>query len=285
MRRASLAWAVAVLSFVAAIAPAVARADGPSAEQCVAANESAQSLRRARSLIAARAQLRVCVADACPGPVREDCAQRLDEVEKAIPTIVLEAKDAAGNDLLDVRVTVDGAPLTDKLDGKAVELEPGAHGFVFETAGQPPLSKQLVIREGVKDRHETVVLGAVKAAPAAAPAAEVQRSGNAALAITGFVTAGVGAIVGGITGSIALDKASSIKQQCTGSHCPANLASDASTATTLGNVSTVAFIVGALGLGFGIFELPRSSAPASAAAAPTIRIVIGPGSLGAQGAF
>src|SRR5579863_2417832 len=110
---------------------ALAAAGEPSKQECVTANESAQDLRRLSQLRAARTQLARCVSASCPGPVREDCAQRLTEVDLAMPTLVLVAKDKAGNDLSSVLVTMDGLPFADSLDGSAVQVDPGEHRFVF----------------------------------------------------------------------------------------------------------------------------------------------------------
>jgi hypothetical protein len=50
--------------------------------------------------------------------VRDDCTRRLDELDKAQPTIVFEAKDGAGRDLTAVQVTVDGKPLVESLTAR-----------------------------------------------------------------------------------------------------------------------------------------------------------------------
>ena len=115
---------VLVLGGVFAAFPAAA-AD-PTKEQCIAANDHAQEFRQAGKLSKAREQLVLCVAQSCPGPVREDCAQRLDEVDKAMPTIVFVVKDASGNDVSGVSVTMDGQPLAAKLTGAAVAVDPGS---------------------------------------------------------------------------------------------------------------------------------------------------------------
>ena len=70
------------------VGPAAA-ADAPTKQQCVVANESAQDLQRAGKLIEARLRLMTCADDACPGAVRADCAEQLQAVAKALPTIVL----------------------------------------------------------------------------------------------------------------------------------------------------------------------------------------------------
>ena len=131
----------------------------PTHAECVAANEKAQALQNASKLRDARSQLLVCIVDACPDVVRRDCVQRLKDVEDATPTIVFGAKDGAGHDLVDVQVTMDGATVASRLDGTALQVDPGAHDFVFQTAGVDPLKQSFVIRQGEKDRHEVVVLG------------------------------------------------------------------------------------------------------------------------------
>jgi hypothetical protein len=56
--------------------------------------------------------------------VRDDCTQRLDELNRQLPTIVFDGKDAAGGDVIAVSVTVDGRLLTERLDGAPLEVDP-----------------------------------------------------------------------------------------------------------------------------------------------------------------
>jgi len=153
---------------------AQAFADPPiTNEQCIDANAKAQPLRRAGKLTAARAELARCVNRQCPGMVRDDCAQRLDEINRAQPTVVFDVKDTADNDLNAVRVTVDGEKLADRLDGSPLAVDPGAHTFAFEAAGQSPMIRRLVVREGEKGRIEHIWFAgssSAAAVPLAAPA-------------------------------------------------------------------------------------------------------------------
>jgi hypothetical protein len=169
-----------------------ARADEPTKEQCMSANEAAQSLRQSGKLEAARAQLLTCVAKSCSAAVRDDCNERLDELTKAVPTIVFTAKGAGGADLVAVRVTVDGAVLAERLDGTALSVEPGEHTFEFTTEGFAPMSKKLVVREGVKARQEAIDFAA-SADPGAVRTARLVVAAQAAstVAIDGTV-AGMG---------------------------------------------------------------------------------------------
>ncbi len=161
MARAAWGWVAAAL----ACAPA-ANAD-PSKQECVDAGSQAQDLKDKGKLTAARQQALVCVSASC-GAMRDDCAKLLDDIERALPNIVFDAKDGDGNDLSAVRVTMDGAVLVERLDGKALALDPGEHAFHFEGNGAA-LDKTFIIHEAEKGRREKIVLGKPTAPPPAPP--------------------------------------------------------------------------------------------------------------------
>lgn len=130
-----------------------------SKEQCRDADTSAQSLRQEKKFSEARKQLDICLDKACPSIVRNDCAQRLDDLERAQPKIAFMAKDGAGKDLVEVKVTLDGRPFAQRLDGTALAADPGEHTFTFEVAGQAPVIQHIVLHEGEASRTERVVMG------------------------------------------------------------------------------------------------------------------------------
>ena len=136
----------------------------PMRDECAKASEDAQLLRIKTQLVAARDKLVLCSNDACPKLVKKDCSQWLDEVEHAIPTIVLGARDPDGKDLVDVHVALDGNALADRLDGKAISVDPGSHTLRFEAGGQVREEK-IIVREGEKSRVVSVVLGEPKPVP------------------------------------------------------------------------------------------------------------------------
>jgi hypothetical protein len=286
----------------------------PTKLECNDAHTKAQPLRRAGQLRAARRELRTCAAQACPPLIRDECAQWLDEVGRAIPTLVLEASDQDGNDRSDVRVTLDGQVLAERLEGNAIEIDPGEHDLVFEAQGIAPVTRHVVVVLGEKDRHERVTIEVPRAVPVPppppppppppageppapavepppAPAPPVQpppppprtESGSAALCTLGFGTAGVGLVVGGIAGTVSFVQVASIKSQCNGNSCPHSEASSGSNAATIGNVANVAFIAAGAGVLLGVLTIPRSSSPS--ASAGVVRFAVGPGSLVAQGSF
>ncbi len=231
-------------------------------DQCIDANGRAQHLRTDGKLLEARELLRTCANPACPAIVRSDCTKRLDELANAQPTIAFEAKDGAGADVVAVKVTMDGKLLADKLDGTPLQVDPGQHVFTFEMAGQPPVTRTLVLTEGERGRREPIVLGPAPApvpAPTPLPTTPgptvpepppASGGGMGTQKVLGLAAGGLGVaglVVGGVFGAMTLSEKSQQQSAC-GSPCsPANhtqAVNDHSTGMTDGTISTVGFIAG-----------------------------------------
>lgn len=127
--------------------------------QCIAAYEQGQKLKQESKLSEARKQLLVCIRDVCPDALSHECEQWLKEVDGAMPSVVFAAKGPKGTDVTDVRVTVDGKVVTEKLDGKAIPMDPGDHTFKFEYGDAPPIEQSVLVREGEKLRAINVNFG------------------------------------------------------------------------------------------------------------------------------
>ena len=200
--------------------------------------------------------------------------RRVDEVSAQIPTIVFSVKDPSGSDLSGVKVTMDGEVLAERLQGTALSIDPGEHTFTFETAGQAPVTRRLVIVEAQKDRREQVVFGAASSGASPGAASSAQAPPSAAdsggglgtqkiLAIAAAALGVVGLGVGTAFGVIAMSKKSSAQNECPGACATPDGVSKWNDAATAGNVSTVAFIVGGVGLAGGAvlwFTAPGASA-------------------------
>jgi hypothetical protein len=268
----------------------------PTIGECLSANDKSISLRNEHKLLAARAQLLTCAAASCPGDIRKECTRRIDVVNASIPTVVFEAKDASGNDLTAVIVKIDGELLTEKLEGVALSTDPGAHTFTFEAPGQPVVSKKLVIREGQRDRREVIQIGA---APAAAPASSIVTisappsasakpaeppSDGSGSRVAAYVAGGIGVAglaVGTIFGLQAMSKHADADKAC-----PAACADQSGVklwddARAAGNVSTIGFIVGGIGIAGGAV-LWFTSKPSSASG---VQVGAGPTSIRLRGTF
>ncbi len=265
-------------------------------DQCVDANTRAQSLRREGKLGAAREQLTLCMDATCPGIVRDDCTQRLDELERVQPTIVFDAKSAVGDDVVVVHVAVDGARLTDVLDGRSLGVDPGPHVFTFDVPGQPTTTYRFVLKEGEKDRRERIVLAGppepVPASSAASTPTTASPSRGQRQRVTGVVLGAVGLAglgVGAVFGGLALHDWSDSKSECDSAHCPNGsytlAVSDHDRAVTASTIATVGFIAGGVLLATGVaiwLTSPSSTDAESSAGVTSARLspVVAPGLAG-----
>jgi hypothetical protein len=196
---------LAVLAGAAIIAPRSSFADDKAA--CLSASSKGQTLRDQHKLIEARQQFRLCAAGGCPSVVQTDCASWLSDIDRAVPTIVLSAKNGSRADLFDVKVSVDGQPLAAKLDGQALAINPGPHTFHFEEADGTHADVQVLIKEGERSQPVEAVLGAVPATPPPAPAAATGGSSNP-MKTAGWIIGGVGVAglaLGTVFGIVALN--------------------------------------------------------------------------------
>jgi hypothetical protein len=271
---------LAVVSF-----PRTALADDAA---CFAASENEIGLRKEGKLREAIKQLTVCAAPSCPAEVASECGRRLIELNKALPTIIVSATDASGNDVAAVTVTVDGAPFATSLSGLSLPIEPGSHTLRFAAGGAPMVERTVVIKQGEKDRHINVTLGsstAATSAPSTPPAGAWSTQKTLAVVSAGVGVAGF--VAGAVTGVIALSDTSATHSDCTPTLCStqghASALSEHSSASTMGAVSTAGFIVGAVGLaGAGVlwFTAPKGEKrSASALRSGPVRLqpIVGPG--------
>jgi hypothetical protein len=279
---ASLLVLVAPLASVVTLFPSTARADVAA---CIASSEQALTLRKQGKLRDAMQQLAQCADPSCPAEVSSDCAVRINAVSAAIPTLILAAKDGGGNDLYDVRVSMDGAPLAAKLDGRPMSIDPGEHTFHFEVAGQPPLDKQLVLREGEKDRRETIVLGPPAASPAPTASGSSFWNTQRTLAVIGGGLGVVGLGVGALFGGLAIGDQNMEKSNCSSSACSnrPQAQADFTTGNSNATVSTVAFIAGGALVAAGAVLYFTAHDPA--AATSTGRLYLAPSTTGSGPAF
>jgi hypothetical protein len=120
-------------------------------DSCASAYEESQVARSEGRLRSAQGLLRSCTHVECAEFIRTDCARWLEELESAMPSVVLVAK-ADGAELHDVEVAFDGDVIAAELDGKAVPVDPGRHVLTFRRRGYPARELEIIIREGDKNR-------------------------------------------------------------------------------------------------------------------------------------
>ncbi len=199
-----------VLSLTASTMPAQAADKGT----CVDAAESAQRLKKAHRLLAARERLLVCSSTECPSIVSTDCTSWLGEVARSMASITVTARDGRGQPLYNVRVLVDGAPFAPEASGTPLDVDPGPHVIRCER-GPDSVNVSATLEEGERghpilcDMPSAIApavpaTGAVVAGPVSPPtlATPVDRAPIPAaswiLGGLGVVAAGSAAVFGGL---------------------------------------------------------------------------------------
>jgi hypothetical protein len=265
-----------------------ASASKPTTADCLAASHSALDLGTQHKLRAQREQLLVCASASCPAAIRKDCLGQVEEMKGEIPTIIFAAKDPSGADVAAVKVTMDGETLAASLDGVPLQVDPGSHAFTFEMAGQAPVTKTFVIEEGQHDRRETIPFGPAVVAPpppVVAPASESSSGGLGSGRTLAIVSGGLGVVglgVGTAFGIVALSQKSSAQAACPSSPCGTEEGSSKwSQAATSGNVSTVALVVGGVGVAGAV--VLWLTAPGSRGG--TTQVGLGPGVVEVKGTW
>ena len=257
--------------FVLAALPAVLILASPKGawalnkQECIQASERGQQLRDDGKLADANAQFLLCASDTCPKPVADACREELSSIDKRLPSLVLSAKSSTGSDLVLVKVFIDGVAVTEKLDGRAIHVNPGQHKVRFEAAGLV-VEDQVVALEGEKSRPVRVTFPAAGAvaptkgasAPPESPAVE---SGGGVPVVT-YVLGGVAlASVGGFAyfGLTGKSEISDLRSTCA-PRCNADDVDAAKTKMLVGDVLLGVAVVSA-GLAT-YFVLAPKSAPA-----------------------
>jgi hypothetical protein len=215
--------AVAVLTTV--LAEGVAFAGPDDREQCASSAEQAQQLRDEGKYRRAREQMLVCARDVCPGPIKSDCGKWLTELDRDAPTVVFGARDNKGSDVLDVKVSMDGAPIQERLDGKPVLVDSGDHTFKFESKDGATKEERVLVRAAEKARPIIATFPSAasndkdKGAGGAGGAGATTSSGDGSI-VPALLVGGIGVVaigtfaIFGISGKNAVDDLQKCKPTC-----------------------------------------------------------------------
>lgn len=213
---------------------------------CVASSEKAQQLRVDHKLLEARKQFAACARAACPAVVRRDCIKQLEAVNSVMPTVILRARDASGNDLTEVSVSIDGKQVVKNLTGTPVEVDPGLHHFVFETAGHAPIDKQVLVAEGERNRELAVSFPSNAPKPLSKPAKASAPPAASKPPIAAYVIGGVGAaslIAAPVFWALGLHQKSQDQKSCA-PHCSGSEVSSIRSKLIVGDVLGGVGVVG-----------------------------------------
>jgi hypothetical protein len=248
---------------------------------------------------------------------RERAQSALDAAKPKIATLTISVKGPPENALV---VTVDGQSVSSALLDAGRPTDPGEHVVDATAPGYLKASKRVTVGAGEK---QSVALEIQPDPQAAAQAAAPPPSGgsafsnrepagrtsatpgadlgtprsvapNRAPAYVAWAVGGAALIVGGGFGAIAMKGKSDLDKQCTGTVCPATAQGRLDSATMAGTISTIAVVVGGIGLTLGtVLYVTASPTTASMAdrslarrePAMRARAFVGLGQLGLAGDF
>ncbi len=163
-----------VIAWTLALATAFVGAPAGAAEsvkqQCTHAAERAQQYRLDGKLLSSQKELHVCLRAACPAVIKSHCTKWFEEVDAALPSVVVRVRDDSGVDLPDATVTADGAPLANWRSGMPLPLDPGEHAFQYSRPGNVTQKARVLLGTGEKNRVLAVTLAAVPTAVSLSPA-------------------------------------------------------------------------------------------------------------------
>ena len=239
-------------------APAHAAEPEPVApEACIEGYENSQEFRNDHRLIEASVALSACIKPGCPQALQRQCSRWLEDVERAQPSVVLQAT-VNGEDARQIDVELDGLPLSQSLDGKSIAVDPGPHTFLFRFRDEAPISKHVVVREGEKLRAVSVAFDthAVAATRKPGPASSATESESARpIPMAAYVLAGVAVASATVATYFALSGRSEehrLERECA-PNCASSRVDVASRRYTIANVA--AGISGAALIGGAVLYL------------------------------
>jgi hypothetical protein len=146
-------WLVA-LGVLASAGPSEAREN----RACVNAYRRGAQLAREAHFFAATEQMRLCTKLICSPALRKECMSRVDQLTLDTPSLVPEVTDDRGRPVVDIRITMDGKPWVNRLDGRAIPVDPGQHTFTFETRGVVFAKERIVVLQGQRNRTLSAAL-------------------------------------------------------------------------------------------------------------------------------
>lgn len=219
--------------------------------------------------------------------IQEEATTRAAALDAKLPHLTLTLSKNAPTD---ATVERDGVVLGAVSLGVALPVDPGAHVITVHAPGHDDMVKNITMAEGDKQTLDLSVgpVSSAKPTPndAGSSAPEAGKKKMSLLVPVGFGVGAAGIIVGTITGIMTLGKGSDASDHCKNSVCDSKSAYDSvQSGKTLGAVSTVAFIVGAAGVGVGVVGLLTAKTAEPAPTTAGLDLVVGPTNFALHGRF
>jgi hypothetical protein len=200
-----------------------------------------------------------------------------DSLSKRIPSVTVVVSGPPAS--VPLHVTIDGASVPAETARLPRKTNPGAHAISVTARGFEPTTVDVQVSEGEDRRVDVALQAASSATPADASPPTVKQ-----VSLTPFVVGGVGIAglaFGIVTGILAESKHSTLASECKGGVCAPSDQGDVNSFHTLRTLSTVGYVVGAVGLAGGVvlwLLAPSSEHPA-------VGLHVGPSTACVIGAF
>lgn len=124
------------------------------AKSCITAHATGQREAKAGHLRLSAELFATCASDeACPSELRQECAEFFASLQQTMPTVIFTVIDEKGQDVSTVKVFSSEELITNGLDGRAIQIDPGKHRLRFLLPSGEVLSSDVLIREGEKSRQ------------------------------------------------------------------------------------------------------------------------------------
>jgi hypothetical protein len=205
--------ALAAFSIVTGVLQSAAADDGENLDACGKSYVQAQELRLDNHLLEARAELLVCARSDCADFYQKECAVWLSEVERDLPSVVVDVRDANGVQLSTAKIQIDGRVAASSVDGKAVQLNPGPHRASALLDASQAKTVSFVVLAGEKNRRLSIVIGSKKVTDPAAPArSTIQRIHPVFWVFGGLTVLSAGVLT--FAGVSALQTEDTLKEEC-----------------------------------------------------------------------
>jgi hypothetical protein len=217
------------------------------------------------------------VANSAPGPnepalftqARAAAQAMVESLRPRVPSLTLKVEPLG----VICELRIDSALVPEGAHGLPYKLDPGEHVVLVQAPGYQPVSERITLVESQRIER-TIRLVSTRPPPrleTSQPSAAQSRDTNIAARYEraeldadtagrtrGYVALGTGGAVllaGVVTGIVAVGLSEDAKEHCSGQRCPPSAEPAIDRANTLANVSNVTLALGALGVGYGLFEL------------------------------
>jgi hypothetical protein len=227
-----------------------------------------------------------------------DAKVEIAQLAPRLPSITITVKGPGTP-----RVTIDGAPITAASLGVKRAIDPGRHEIRALGTGYYTAKKTVAIKEG----ESINVAFELEEAPPDASATTLEEERNSGVVVTfaepawrkptmiaAFAVGGAGLALGAVTGVLALRKHGQLSTDCPRNTCGRAQRAELDDYHTLGQLSTIGFVVAGVGAATGTVLLfmrpqPQEDEPDSARTARTTGVQVSPflglGSAGLEGTF